>query len=502
MIPNDQWKQVDIDMGSEIETSHQSQGEDYPTWVFPDVAKMPIKETGKNIKQAPISMIGSIYLGAMSQAVQGLFDVSPTNGRESPTSCYILVIAESGTGKSPVFKRAFKAFYKFQNGLREFTKKAQAEYKSQYEIWKKINTGLIKLKTDKAIRGICHIEEDNRLNRHKETEPNLINKIQMIYEDSSEDALKIGLNQNGKSISIATPEGGGILTDAIFKDLTVYLKLWSGESIEVSRISRESFSITDARCTILICTQPEIFGAVLKRKGKDLINSGFLARSFILLAEPKDITTYSDIKSDTWEYLPAFHNKVTELLEKQYPGHGQLPTPERQCLTFSPDAENYWLQYENKIRQGTAAGGFFEEFPELAAKIPDNIARIAAIFHVFDGSTGQISLNTLKRAIQLCCWYAEEYVGVFSHQEEQQRLSDVELLENWLKANLSNSQNCKISKNLILQYGPSVLRKKIRLDAALEQLCNLKRIVIFTEGKRTYISHLSGYYSNRHYGYN
>jgi len=279
-----------------------------------------------------------------------------------------------------------------------------------------------------------------------------------------------------------------VLTGPAFTTLFIYNQLWSGETIRSDRISTDSFVISGARCTILLCVQPGVFGKFLAGRGEDARENGFLARTFVVLAKAVPRPAGADVTGNSWEHLPKFQARVTSLLEQQYPGLGQQEPPERECLGFTPEAELRWRRFENRVKADMNPGGVFADFQDMAAKLPDNVARVAALFHVFDGKTGPIPEETVARAEKLCCWYADEFMGVFAGgQETVQEEADAVLLESWLSNELVNKAIGRLPKNQILQRGPNVLRNKARLDPALASLCDTGRIRIITEGKTRFV---------------
>lgn len=59
--------------------------------------------------------------------------------------------------------------------------------------------------------------------------------------------------------------------------------------------------------------------------------------------------------------------------------------------------------------------GVFEHAKDHASKLPENIARLAALIHSFDDlSEEEISLDTLLEAIDLVAYFSKEFMKVFS----------------------------------------------------------------------------------------
>jgi putative DNA primase/helicase len=82
--------------------------------------------------------------------------------------------------------------------------------------------------------------------------------------------------------------------------------------------------------------------------------------------------------------MPAverFGARVRELLEMPLSTHadGGLQPAE---LALSPPAHAAWVQAHDRIERALASGGELSDIRDVAAKAAENIARLAALFHV------------------------------------------------------------------------------------------------------------------------
>lgn len=79
----------------------------FPLWELPPIIKNAVEEIRQNT-QAPLSLIVSSVLGAISLACQSKIDVRRLDGLVSPCSLFMLTIAESGERKSTCDKAVLK----------------------------------------------------------------------------------------------------------------------------------------------------------------------------------------------------------------------------------------------------------------------------------------------------------------------------------------------------------------------------------------------------------
>lgn len=158
-------------------------------------------------------------------------------------------------------------------------------------------------------------------------------------------------------------------------------------------------------------------------------------------------------------------------------------------LIFSVPAQDEWERIFNNIEYSIRPGGEFCEARDYASKVAENIARLAGIFHAFEGYEGtKISVETLRSASNIVLWYANEFVSLFSPPDPLlETIKDAYLLQDWL-LKLFRSRNWQVvPKNFILQRGPNPLRNKARLDWALNCLCSGCRISGSMQGRKEFV---------------
>lgn len=131
-------------------------------------------------------------------------------------------------------------------------------------------------------------------------------------------------------------------------------------------------------------------------------------------------------------------------------------------------------------------GKHFSNARDHASKLAENIARVAAILHHFEGFSGDISLDTLRAAAQLCELSSEHFMQVFV--PPPQELVDAKVLDEWLTYRCRKQNELCIQRNVILQFGPNALREKNRLNQALMVLSDEGRIGLGQIGKTVVVN--------------
>ena len=420
----------------------------------------------------PLIMFG--LLTALSVSIQGLFDVRKPTGQCVPTSLLLLTVAESGERKS------FTA-EKFLKPIRSFQKKQESIWQGQVSEWKvKEKIWLIKNKEiEKKIKSLCCKQESTadvelELMKHTKDRPARPRQFKMLYDDSTSEALFCGLYENLSSAGIISSEGG--LKGRAFNDLPKQNAMWSGDPIVVDRKVAGSYQLYGARLTFSVMTQPVAFKAYMKARGDDARGSGLWARFLVCDPSSTQGKRLLDNATLSHEHIHRYAERIEQLLmcNLDLLSH---PCKERAEIVFSPAASKLWVDVFNEIESGIMENGRFEHAADLASKLADNIARVAALFHVFEGNDGSISLESLRFSVDLCLWCSDEFFHLFIPTPEIEL--DVIQLKEWLRLKRSEGYRW-VKRNEIMQYGPRRLRSKKRLDACLDEMA-LRDLISISE---------------------
>lgn len=403
---------------------------------------------GIDITQAPPALVASSGLAAASLAVQTKFNVKRLDNLISPCALYFIAFAESGERKTTADRIFFDSF-------REFEQTTESPFKNMK------NTDIT-----------------NETNT--QGDENVSEAIRLIYADTTTAAFLAGLHNNSNSAALCEDEAGRIFNSRIIDDLGLLSKLWNGSDIYVDR-KYGSFKVRDPRCTISWMVQPAIFKKYMERKGDDARGIGFLARCLVCYPQSTQGTRFLRGQPKQHNEIEKFRNHITKLLNDQknlFLKHQQESNNGKTELSFSPEAQVEWETIFNNIEYAILPGGVFCEARDYAAKVAENIARLAGIFHAFEGYEGtQISIETLRSAARVVLWYASEFVRLFSPPSPAEVINGyARLLDEWLIQYTKSSGQLVINKNHLLQLGPNQLRSRDMLNIAIQRLMETNRI--------------------------
>lgn len=186
----------------------------------------------------------------------------------------------------------------------------------------------------------------------------------------------------------------------------------------------------------------------------------------------------------SWRHCNVFSDRIFASLKERGCALRSGST-KKEIITFSPAAERLWMQVFNEIELGIKLGGRFYRASDHASKLAENIARVAALLEVFEHGSMEISRSTLEFSIRICMWYSDEFKRLFVLPSQDE--VDVSELKRWLEGKSKNGIRV-IGKNEILQCGPSRVRKKDRLEKAIETLCGSGEVSIYVHNKKEFVN--------------
>lgn len=435
---------------------------------FPTRSPFPlfnaVSEEVENNVQAPRPLIVFSLLTAISVSVQGLFDVRKPNGQVVPASLLLLAIAESGERKSSLENVFLDPIREFQRSYEVIWTERFLEWEVQNKIWQVKNKALLKKLSLLTAKMHCSKDVELELGRCQRSRPIKPRQFKMLYDDSTSEALFHGLHENLSSAGLISSEGG--LKGRAFNDLSKQSAMWSGDPVVVDRKAAESYELHGARLTVSTMTQPSAFQLYMSSHGQSARGSGLWARFLVCYPESTQGSRVIKNLTTSWCYVSHYKCRIEELLNKNLELLSDSGK-KREVVVFSPGAKELWLDVHNEIELEISSRGRFFEAGDLASKLTDNIARVAAILHVFEGDVGDVSLKALEFSIDFCTWCSDEFYRLFMPPKELD--VDVARLLEWLDSK-RHMGIVSVRKNEIMQYGPRSLRVKRRLDSCLEEL--------------------------------
>jgi putative DNA primase/helicase len=269
--------------------------------------------------------------------------------------------------------------------------------------------------------------------------------------------------------------------DSVMRNLGLLNVLWDGSSFSIGRRTSECFTVRGARLTMALQVQEATLRDFLEKSGALARGSGFLARFLVAWPESTQGTRMFSEAPGSWPKLATFHRRVAAILNRPVPmdEDGTLSPP---MLTLTREAKAAWVAFHDAIEVELASGGELRDVRDVASKTADNAARLAALFHVFEGAGGDIGLDAFEGASRVAAWHLSESRRFFGELALPAELADAVRLDDWLIGYCRRGRTHMVSTREAQRLGP--VRDKGKLTTALRELEELDRVRVTQEGRR------------------
>ncbi len=462
------------------------EAEPYPIDALPDTIRAAVEEVGGFVK-APVPLVASSAIAALSLAIQAHYDVERASKLHSPVSTFTLVIAESGERKSTCDNFFTKAIRDYESAQVEAAKPFVKDYNAAIESWEAKRSG-IKDKIRqlaKEKKPTAELEADLRDLGHDKPEPPQIPRL--IYGDVTPEELAFKLAKVWPSGGVVSAEAGvvfgshGMGSDSVTRNPARLNVLWDGGDLPIDRRTTESFTVRGARLTMGLQVQSATLLSFFEKSGALARGTGFLAR--FLISWPESTQGYRPFTEapEHWPSLAAFNRRITEILN--------LPAPINEdgaltplMLTLTPEAKKAWIAYHDAVEGELASGGELFDVRDVASKSADNATRLAALFHVFEGGLGAISADAFDRASRVAVWHLSESRRFFGELALPAEMADAARLDKWLIEHCRREHTHYVARRDAQRHG--TVRDGARLDVAISELVSLDRIQLRKDGKQ------------------
>ncbi|WP_136796930.1 DUF3987 domain-containing protein [Desulfosediminicola ganghwensis] len=469
----------------------EREAELYPIEVLPDIVKDAVKEV-QSFVQAPLPLVAASALSTTSLAVQAHVDVKRAEGLTGPTSLNMLTIAESGERKSACDKLFTEPFKLFHQEQQKFYSEKLAEYSADKITWGAKHRSLVEKIESLANAGESTVDEEADLRELEKAKPAEPVVAQMVRGDETPENLIYSLAHDYPSAGIMSSEaavvfgGHGMKSESQMNYMAMLNCLWSGEEYSVGRKTSGSFTVRDARLTVGLQTQEAPLRAFFSKSDNMARGLGFLARFLVSWPESTQGNRPFKQAPKGTPSLKSFQHRILEIL-KQSPamhesGKGLAPT----MLCLSEEAFQVWVEFHDYVEMQLGGTGMYSNMKDVASKAAENVARLAALFHVVSGNgfDKEIDAHQLKSAGKLMLWYlneADRFIEKIALTGDQK---SVVMLDEWLLKYYQEKGTTKIPVREIQQNGPKSLRKKDKHEPVVKALIKLDRLQLIMDGRK------------------
>jgi putative DNA primase/helicase len=312
----------------------QIEAQDYPLDALPDAVRCAVQEVAGFVK-APIPLIATSALAALSLAIQAHTDVERAKGLSGPCGLFLLAIADSGERKSTCDGFFTSAIRSYEAQEMEAAKPLLTAYKSEHEAWEAQRSGLKEKIKALAKDGKPSTAQTQQLHDLDKDEPAPPRVPRLIYGDATPEALTYALAKKWPSGGVISSEAGSVFgghgmgSDSVMRNLAALNQLWDGAALPVERKSSESYTVRGARLTMALQVQETTIRAFFANTKGLARGTGFLARFLISWPQSTQGTRHFTEAPVSWPALATFNNRLTAILNRPAPidDDGALPRP-------------------------------------------------------------------------------------------------------------------------------------------------------------------------------
>ena len=438
------------------------------------------------VTKAPIPIVFSSFLGAASLACSPRRRVKRFNKLVSSIALYFILIAQSGERKTTCDNIACKQIFEFEAELLGRYKADLAAYSVALANWKAKRQGVTTALKHAAAIGIDCTPIEARLGEVIACEPVKPNLASLILRDITPDALVQRLDAMPVA-GVFSSEAGALFQSKTFNNLGVFNIAWDCGTLRVDRKNQTPLVVENPTVTLSLMMQPDVLKSFLDQKGAQARSIGFLARCLVAFPSSTMGYRFESVHEIKTPGLDAFNEWISETLRDMFSQSGVLKG-ESQVLEFSQQAQGACREYTNLIESNLQPNYNLTDIPDAASKIGENMARIAAIFHILQGDNGEISWDTTQAAIAVSNWFLAQFKRLFgtTYQMPDWEM-DAQILHAFISDMAARLNSLQFRKNDLRQRAPNRLRNKLYFESALNELLRRGVVQIGMQGKTTMV---------------
>ena len=415
--------------------SFQKPDSDAPTLRRYDVTTLPpevfgnsiIGELAKDCNRVygvPEPLAAMTALGVLSVACGRQYKVTgAASGYSSYANLYIMVVAESGTGKSSVFKELAKPVIEASAAL---SKEAAMDCMER-----EVNADILKNEHKTLQR---EVSKDLNVTLYKDT-PEYGEKVHALAQVKAEmadldgfeapclyvqnttpEALAKTLQSNGGTTGILSDEAAEVIKVAMGKysngsgDISLLTNAWSSGPLDYKRIGRAGVSLPSATLSMMLMVQPDVLDEFLAHR--ETLQQGLLAR-FLLINVP---AKRRDRGGELLELEPGLMSRWNGLINAVLDRRNQEGET---IIEATPEARDAFDEFYNKTNR--LIENECSIVRPLYARWSENAIRVSVLLAIADGHCSVVDVETARRAISLVEWCGGQVDGLLDYSKSMIR---------------------------------------------------------------------------------
>ncbi|WP_051600555.1 YfjI family protein [Eubacterium sp. AB3007] len=376
--------------------------------------------------QTPVDMAGTAVLSLISVCIQGKYVVQGKPDWIEPLNTFTNIIASPSERKSAVLHAIVSPADDYEV---QFNQRHAGEVESS-KMQKRILERRQKSVEDMVAKGKAQPDEIRKI--ADEIAAYKVRKPLRLYVDdiTTEKLVSVMASNDGRAALISS-EGGifdtlaGIYTRNV--NIDVMLKGYSGDTIRMDRIGRESESIMHPALTILLMTQPKVVSDVLSNK--TFRGRGLTARFLYCLPTSTVGERKFQSRSVSEQIYRRYESKIINMLEEEYPA-------EPEVIALSTSASTLLTAFAEELEPKLKKD--YTEISDWAGKLVGNTLRIAGLLcrasvyrsedFLRDHEYLVVDEKTMSNAIRLGRYFLSHALAVYDVVPESAMYKQADLI--------------------------------------------------------------------------
>lgn len=348
--------------------------------------------------QAPIPLIVSSALGALSLAQQGRLNVKSPLGHLTPTSLYLITLSDSASSKTYCDEY-------FMGLMNEVHHRLQAEDQINYSQYIKAQTAWKKNRQNEKKQRTAHTCTPETGIQKPVRPP----QIKMITSDVNPASIRKNIQERCPFSSLMSNHADLLFKGKSISGFTLFNALWNGKCAEDAKKSRAA--VKAARFTLSLTIQPDTLVDFLKVQQGEEQSNELLAKSLVCWPTQVPVCSVPTREVHAVSAIQHLQSQLASWVEESWQRFQKnQPLDTVVCTDL---AASEWQNFIRVIEQASAPGRASYDIAAAAAKAGDNTLRLAALFSQFQEDSRLIEASTMQQAIRVMTWYLSEYKRLF-----------------------------------------------------------------------------------------
>jgi hypothetical protein len=414
-------------------------------------------------ERVPAALPAVCALGVVSASIGAGLEIVSAADRVTRANLFLLASAESGSGKSQVFRRIAESIVEHQHQLHEiFKEKTAPHLVSEIAVLNREAASLEKKAAKSA-------DDDDRRRMLGELEYKHARLAELKQKnappcitcgDVTSEKLAVLLAMNREVLFSASPEARQIVDIVCGRynstkntDEAIYLSGFSGDFLRVDRLGRDPLTLRRPCLSVLWLVQPDAMARLFETE--TLAQSGFLPRFLVChtQAAPRKIA-----EGESQAVSDAIRAQWAGLIADLLAIYHAAETPFR--VEPSPEAKRLLDDFFNAVVDRRASE--LADVGQFASRYGEQAWRVALTLHAAlygrDAHNHPLDAETARHAIAVVQWFVDAQLNVLARSRRQAAEKTEEQVFELLETNRER-------KNIDFVTARDVLRARIVTSA-------------------------------------